>query len=60
MTGPDPSGDYTLERGVALIEEFLSELNVDQLSLVGTSVGGTHAIHFSVKNPETSTAIGSP
>ena len=60
LTGPDPSGDYTLERGVALIEEFLSELNVDQLGLVGTSVGGTHAIHFSVKNPETSTAIGSP
>ncbi len=52
LTGPDPSGDYTLERGVSLIEDFLDELDVRQASLIGTSVGGTHALHFTVKNPD--------
>ena len=51
LTGPDPSGDYTLERGVALIEALLKDLDVERFRLVGTSVGGTHAIHFTDKNP---------
>jgi pimeloyl-ACP methyl ester carboxylesterase len=51
LTGIDPTGDYTLERGVKLLEAFNNTLGLDQFDLVGTSLGGTHAIHFSIKNP---------
>jgi pimeloyl-ACP methyl ester carboxylesterase len=52
LTGPDPSGDYRLERSVFLLEELLTHLGVQQFTLGGTSVGGTVAMHFAVKHPD--------
>jgi pimeloyl-ACP methyl ester carboxylesterase len=52
LTGPDPSGDYTLERTVFLMEELLAQLGVSDMYLGGTSVGGTVAMHYAAKHPE--------
>lgn len=51
LSSIDPTGDYTLERGVELMELLLDELSLDRFSIVGTSLGGTHAIHYTVKHP---------
>lgn len=52
LTSTDPTGDYTLERGVFLMEAFFAELGINNFDLIGTSLGGTHAIHYTVKHPE--------
>lgn len=52
LTGNDPTGDYSLERGVFLMEEFNVALGIDKFDLIGTSLGGTHGIHYTVKHPD--------
>lgn len=52
LTSIDPSGDYTLERGVYLLEELTEALGVEKFDLIGTSLGGTHAIHYTIKNTD--------
>jgi pimeloyl-ACP methyl ester carboxylesterase len=52
LTGPDHTGDYTLERTVGLMEGLLEELGVEDMYLGGTSMGGTVAMHFTAKHPE--------
>lgn len=52
LTGPDPTGDYSLPRTLELTERFLDELGIDKATLGGTSLGGTVAIHYSVRHPE--------
>lgn len=51
LTGPDPSGDYSTDRGVALFEQFADTLGLDTFDIMGTSLGGTHALHFAAKAP---------
>lgn len=51
LTGVDETGDYTLERGVRLMEALFEQLGLEEFDLIGTSLGGTHAIHYTVKNP---------
>ena len=52
LTGPDPTGDYTQERTLELVEKFIDAMNLGNLSIAGTSMGGTMAIHYSHKYPE--------
>jgi pimeloyl-ACP methyl ester carboxylesterase len=52
LTGPDPGGDYRLERTVALTERFVDALDLRQFSIGGTSLGGTVAIHYSAAHPD--------
>ena len=52
LTGPDPSGDYSLERTVQLTERFVDALELTRFSIVGTSIGGTVAMHYTAKHPE--------
>lgn len=52
LTGVDETGDYTLERGVRLMELLFDQLALEEFDLIGTSLGGTHAIHYTVKNPD--------
>ena len=51
LTGPDPSGDYSRERSVALFSAFVDRLGLQQFSIGGTSLGGTVAMHFTAANP---------
>lgn len=52
LTGPDPTGDYTLPRTLALAEAFIDALGIEKATLGGTSLGGTVAIHYTAAHPE--------
>ena len=52
LTGPDPSGDYSLERTVELTGRFVDALGLDRFTLGGTSIGGTVAMHYAAAHPE--------
>lgn len=52
LTGPDPTGDYTLERTVRQFEQFVDALGLTTFTLGGTSLGGTVALHYTVAHPE--------
>jgi len=52
LTGPDPTGDYTLPRTLALTERFIDAFGIEKATLGGTSLGGTVAIHYSARHPE--------
>jgi len=52
LTGPDPSGDYSLERTVELTERFVDALGLTRFAIGGTSVGGTVALHYAAAHPE--------
>ncbi|UCG71719.1 MAG: alpha/beta hydrolase [Chromatiales bacterium] len=52
LTGPDPSGDYTLPRTVELTERFIDALGLEELTIGGTSLGGTVSIHYAASHPD--------
>ena len=52
LTGPDPSGDYTLKRTVDLVEKLLTELGLTKFSMAGTSMGGTIALHYANRHSD--------
>ena len=52
LTGPDPSGDYSLERTVQLTERFVDALGLNRFAIGGTSLGGTVAMHYAAAHPE--------
>jgi pimeloyl-ACP methyl ester carboxylesterase len=52
LTGPDATGDYSLERTVALLELLTQRLRLQKFSLAGSSVGGTAALYFAARHPE--------
>jgi pimeloyl-ACP methyl ester carboxylesterase len=52
LTGPDPTGDYTLARTLQLTEDFIDALKLEKVTLAGTSLGGTVAIHYTARHPE--------
>jgi pimeloyl-ACP methyl ester carboxylesterase len=52
LTGPDPSGDYSLERTVKLTGRFVDALQLERFSIGGTSLGGTVAMHYTAAHPE--------
>ncbi len=52
LTGPDPSGDYSLERTVDITGRFVDALELERFSLGGTSLGGTVSIHYAAAHPD--------
>ncbi|MEO8443745.1 MAG: alpha/beta hydrolase [Gammaproteobacteria bacterium] len=52
LTGPDPSGDYSLQRTVQLTERFVDALGLTRFAIGGTSIGGTVALHYAAAHPE--------
>jgi pimeloyl-ACP methyl ester carboxylesterase len=52
LTGPDPSGDYTLERTIELTERLIDSLDLGEFAIAGTSMGGTVAMHYTARHPE--------
>ena len=51
LTGPDPTGDYTQQRTLALTEKFVDALGLERITIGGTSMGGTVAIHYTAAHP---------
>jgi pimeloyl-ACP methyl ester carboxylesterase len=52
LTRPDPTGDYSVERGLELLEQFTAAVGLERFALAGASLGGTHAIRYAVRHPE--------
>lgn len=52
LTRPDPTGDYSVQRGVQLLEKFTAAVGLERFALAGASLGGTHAIRYAAKHPE--------
>lgn len=52
LTGPDPTGDYTDARSVAVLEALLDDLGIGRATLIGHSIGGRIAWKFAATRPE--------
>jgi pimeloyl-ACP methyl ester carboxylesterase len=52
LTGADPTGDYTEERGVHLLAALMDNLSVRRASLIGNSIGGRLVWHFAARYPQ--------
>lgn len=52
LTGPDPTGDYSEERGIAVLSALMDRLDVRRASLVGNSMGGRLAWRFAAAHPD--------
>ena len=52
LSGPDPSGDYTLERTMELTEKFIDAVGLENFTIGGTSLGGTVSLLYTVDHPD--------
>ncbi len=52
LTGPDPSGDYSDERMIAILLALMDRIGVAKASFVGNSMGGRIAWRFAAAHPE--------
>ena len=57
LTGPDPSGDYSDARGVAVLAALLDALGVPRAAVVGSSLGGRLAWRFALAHPDRVTRL---
>ena len=58
LTGPEPSGDYRLERIQALFERFVDGRGLQRFTVIGTSIGGTVAMRYAADHPERVERLG--
>lgn len=52
LTGPDPTGDYTDARSIAVLLALMDRLGVMRASVVGNSMGGRIAWTFAALHPQ--------
>ncbi len=52
LTGPDPKGEYSIDRMTKLIEKLYDKLEIKEAHLIGNSLGGWIAWEFAVRNPK--------
>ncbi|HLN10524.1 MAG TPA: alpha/beta fold hydrolase [Xanthobacteraceae bacterium] len=57
LSAPDPTGDYTDARTMALLNALMNWLGVAQASLIGNSIGGRIAWRFAVRYPQRVTKL---
>ena len=57
LTGPEPSGDYSLDRDLELIEELLDRLDVHRFAVAGSSLGGALAFNLAARHPNRVTEL---
>ena len=58
LTGPEPSGDYTLQRIQRLFEGFVDARGLQRFTVIGTSIGGTVAMRYAADHPERVERLG--
>jgi pimeloyl-ACP methyl ester carboxylesterase len=51
LTGPDPTGDYSDARAVAVLAAMMDALGIAQADVVGNSMGGRIAWRFALAEP---------
>lgn len=52
LTGPNATGDYSIEKYTAFLNDFLQEINIDTFYLAGNSLGGRIAWNYAYAYPE--------
>ncbi len=52
LTGPDPTGDYSLDRTAAVLGELLDTLGMERATLIGNSLGGLTAWMYAADHPD--------
>ena len=52
LTGPNPTGDYSISFYVRFLHDFLEKLNIKQVSLAGNSLGGRIAWQYALTYPQ--------
>ncbi|MBU8538717.1 alpha/beta fold hydrolase [Falsiroseomonas tokyonensis] len=52
LTGPDPSGDYTDARALAVLVALMDRLGLARAHILGSSMGGRIAWRFAAAHPE--------
>lgn len=52
LTGPDPGGDYSNERTLALLEKFVDAVGLRRFAIAGTSLGGSIGLRYAAKHPD--------
>jgi pimeloyl-ACP methyl ester carboxylesterase len=57
LTGPDPAGEYSVERNIAIVEGLTRSLGVGQYAIVATSSGGTVGFRLAARYPERVTRL---
>ena len=57
MTGPVASGNYSVDRTLALIDGFMDQLKIDKFAVVGVSYGGLVAFRYAATRTERVTAM---
>lgn len=58
LTGPEPAGDYSLQRIQSLFERFVDERGLQRFTVIGTSIGGTVAMRYAADHPERVERLG--
>jgi len=51
LTGPDQENQYEVEDDIAFLSDFLAQLSLDSVHLVGSSLGGRIAWEYSLAHP---------
>ena len=57
LTGPDPSEDYSRQRGTDLLDALLSHLELDKVAIAGSSTGGALAWYYAARFPDKVSAL---
>ena len=52
LSAPDPTGDYSDARSVALVLALMDRLHLERATLIGNSIGGRIAWRFAATHPE--------
>jgi pimeloyl-ACP methyl ester carboxylesterase len=52
LTGPDPQHDYSMEKYVSFVNNFLAAKGIKRCILVGNSLGGQIAWQFALAHPQ--------
>jgi pimeloyl-ACP methyl ester carboxylesterase len=57
LTGPEPNGNYRMDRNVELTEGLLAQLGIDRYAIVATSSGGIVGFRLAAKQPDKVTRL---
>jgi len=57
LSSPDPTGDYSDTRSIAVILALLDQLGISRTALVGNSIGGRIAWMLAAKHPQRVSAL---
>jgi pimeloyl-ACP methyl ester carboxylesterase len=57
LTGPDPTGDYSDQRGMQMLADLMDALSIPRAALIGNSMGGKLVWMFAADRPHRVTKL---